>query len=62
MVSEYELYTNPAQVETVAQAALPNLIAVEHVAEAGHDINKERPNVVNGRILDLIEAIVLTPL
>jgi pimeloyl-ACP methyl ester carboxylesterase len=58
MVSEHELYTDPVRVETVARAVLPNLIAVEHIAAAGHDINKERPDIVNARIVDFIKTII----
>lgn len=53
LVSEHELYTDPQRVMLTAQTVLPNLIGVECVPQAGHDINKEQPHLVNDRILSL---------
>jgi pimeloyl-ACP methyl ester carboxylesterase len=56
IVSEHELYTDPQQVQAVAQNTLPNLMRVQCVPMAGHDINKERPDLVNARIRELSAA------
>lgn len=53
MASEHEIYTDPHATLRRAHATLPNLLDAPFIQGAGHDINKECPQLVNNAILRL---------
>ncbi len=62
VVSEHEIYTNPHAVTTRLRCTLPNLADVVIVDDAGHDINKEKPDWVNQHIVRIAQSLSAQPL
>lgn len=58
LMGEREIYTNPQAVIYRLSRELPALTHAEIIPTAGHDLNKERPALVNRLILDLAQRSV----
>jgi pimeloyl-ACP methyl ester carboxylesterase len=55
LLSEYEVFSEPIRVIQRVDSLLPNLIAAEIVANAGHDMNIDQPIVVNNRLIKFFQ-------
>jgi pimeloyl-ACP methyl ester carboxylesterase len=54
LFSQYEVFTDPATAIRYARRTLPNLIAAEIIPDAGHDMNKDQPALVDSRLLSFL--------